>query len=433
MKIFAQKLLVGRTFLANQTVTVEDGQITAIGGGGPADFYVWALTPGLVDLHCHGGQGFDPELNERPLPEFLTILLCHGVTDVLLTLGAEPLPTMRRALAVVQTAMQQQAAGKLPGAHILGVHLEGPFLSPERPGAMPPAALLPPTLAAYQTLVQGYESVIRQVTLAPELPGALELGAALAARGVRVQAGHTDADYETAQRAFSAGFTGLCHTFNACRPLRHRDPGVVAAALLDPNVTTECICDLVHLHPAALQLVYHMKGPEAMIAVSDSVATHGLPDGHYTVAGQDYIVQNDIHVVINQWWPAESLSGIKELCIVIKCLHMSLFRPSEFENIHWRGWGILIRLLGKNIYNWHANAKACRSVEHFFPFIHKYVFLADTFRKEYLEHRGDAHWNFATTLCPLMISFLSRIWPRKKISCFLWAGCMMDIRKYLRF
>lgn len=183
MKIFAQKLLVGRTFLANQTVTVEDGQITAIGGGGPADFSVWALTPGLVDLHCHGGQGFDPELNERPLPEFLTILLCHGVTDVLLTLGAEPLPTMRRALAVVQTAMQQQAAGKLPGAHILGVHLEGPFLSPERPGAMPPAALLPPTLAAYQTLVQGYESVIRQMTLAPELPGALELGAALAARG----------------------------------------------------------------------------------------------------------------------------------------------------------------------------------------------------------------------------------------------------------
>ena len=86
---------------------------------------------------------------------------------------------------------------------------------------------------------------------------------------------------------------------------------------------------------------------------------------------KDYIVQNDIHVVINQWWPAESLSGIKELCIVIKCLHMSLFRPSEFENIHWRGWGILIRLLGKNIYNWHANAKACRSVEHFFPFIHK--------------------------------------------------------------
>ena len=269
MKIFFFFFLVGRTFLANQTVTVEDGQITAIGGGGPADFSVWALTPGLVDLHCHGGQGFDPELNERPLPEFLTILLCHGVTDVLLTLGAEPLPTMRRALAVVQTAMQQQAAGKLPGAHILGVHLEGPFLSPERPGAMPPAALLPPTLAAYQTLVQGYESVIRQVTLAPELPGALELGAALAARGIRVQAGHTDADYETAQRAFSAGFTGLCHTFNACRPLRHRDPGVVAAALLDPNVTTECICDLVHLHPAALQLVYHMKGPEAMIAVSD--------------------------------------------------------------------------------------------------------------------------------------------------------------------
>lgn len=212
---------------------------------------------------------------------------------MLLTLGAEPLPTMRRALAVVQTAMQQQAAGKLPGAHILGVHLEGPFESrTSRCHATRRAAAANPRRVP--DAGTGYESVIRQVTLAPELPGALELGAALAARGIRVQAGHTDADYETAQRAFSAGFTGLCHTFNACRPLRHRDPGVVAAALLDPNVTTECICDLVHLHPAALQLVYHMKGPEAMIAVSDSVATHGLPDGRYTVAGQDYIVQNGV-------------------------------------------------------------------------------------------------------------------------------------------
>lgn len=294
MKIFAEKLLVGRTFLTHKTVTVENGRITAIDGSGPADFETAVLTPGLVDLHCHGGQGFDPEQNIQPLPDFLNTMLHHGVTDVLLTLGAEPVPVMRRALAVVQNAVQQQKDGALGGTHILGVHLEGPFLSPARPGAMPVAALLAPSPAAYQTLVQGYESIIRQVTLAPELPGAIEMGTALAAHGIRVQAGHTDADYETAQRAFTAGYTGLCHTFNACRPLQHRDPGVVAAALLNPNVTAECICDLVHLHPAALQLVYRMKGPEAMIAVSDSVQTHGLPDGRYTFGRQDYIVQNGV-------------------------------------------------------------------------------------------------------------------------------------------
>ena len=89
-------------------------------------------------------------------------------------------------------------------------------------------------------------------------------------------------------------FTGLCHTFNACRPLHHRDPGVVAAALLDDRVTTECICDLVHLHPGTLQLIYKMKGADRMIAVSDSVATHGLCDGRYTFNGQGYIVQNGV-------------------------------------------------------------------------------------------------------------------------------------------
>ena len=109
-----------------------------------------------------------------------------------------------------------------------------------------------------------------------------------------MQAGHTDADFSTARRAFDAGFTGLCHTFNACRPLHHRDPGVVAAALLDDRVTTECICDLVHLHPGTLQLIYKIKGADRMIAVSDSVATHGLCDGRYTFNGQGYIVQNGV-------------------------------------------------------------------------------------------------------------------------------------------
>lgn len=152
MKIFTKRLLTGRTFLTDKTVTVENGRITATTGGGPADFAVDVLTPGLVDLHCHGGQGFDPEQVAHPLPDFLAAMLRCGVTEVLLTLGAESLPVMRRALGVVKDAMQKQAAGQLPGTRIIGVHLEGPFLSPVRPGAMPPAALRIPSSAAYREL-----------------------------------------------------------------------------------------------------------------------------------------------------------------------------------------------------------------------------------------------------------------------------------------
>ena len=130
-----------------------------------------------MSLHCHGGQGFDPEQVAHPLPDFLAAMLRCGVTEVLLTLGAESLPVMRRALGVVKDAMQKQAASQLPGTRIIGVHLEGPFLSPVRPGAMPPAALRIPSSAAYRELTQGYEDIIRQITLAPELPQAHHAGA----------------------------------------------------------------------------------------------------------------------------------------------------------------------------------------------------------------------------------------------------------------
>ena len=148
MKIFTKKLLSGRTFLTDKTVTVENGRITAITGGGPADFAVDVLTPGLVDLHCHGGQGFDPS-RSCTTSRFLAAMLRCGVTEVLLTLGAELLPVMRRALGVVKDAMQKQAVGQLPGTRIIGVHLEGRF-KPVRPGAMPPAALRIPSSAAIE-------------------------------------------------------------------------------------------------------------------------------------------------------------------------------------------------------------------------------------------------------------------------------------------
>ena len=298
MRIHAKQLFTPQGFLRDQAVEIEDGVIASvspIAPGAQADLYADILTPGLIDLHVHGGQGFNARDFDLDIIEpFLTAMLADGVTDFLMTISTGYRDTMRHGLEVTRRAMQLQSEGKLGGARILGVHLEGPFLSLARPGAMQEDAIIPPSVQAYEELFAGYEDIIRKISLAPEEEGADELIAYLLNRGVIVQAGHTNATYEQAQHAFSQGVVSLCHTFNACRPIHHRDPGVITAALVHPDVYCEAICDLEHLHGGTLQLIYGMKGPQRMILVSDSVATHGMPDGEYFMEGYHIIVKDGV-------------------------------------------------------------------------------------------------------------------------------------------
>lgn len=295
MRIHAKKLFTPTGFIADQVVTVEDGVIAAIEPGTQGDLTADILTPGLIDLHVHGGEGFNArDFGIGDAAPFLEKMLACGVTDFLMTLSTGVRDTMRRSLEVTRQMMQLQQEGKLGGARVLGAHLEGPFLSLARPGAMQEDAIIPPSVAAYEDLFAGYEDVIKKISLAPEEEGADELIAYLLAKGVVVQAGHTNATFEQAQHTFSIGIRSLCHTFNACRPIHHRDPGVITAALVNPEVYCEAICDLEHLHGGALQLIYAMKGPKKMILVSDSVASHGLPDGEYFLEGYHIIVTNGV-------------------------------------------------------------------------------------------------------------------------------------------
>jgi N-acetylglucosamine-6-phosphate deacetylase len=190
--------------------------------------------------------------------------------------------------------MQLQEAGELGGSRILGLHLEGPFLNRQRPGAMLPEQMHEPGVAKFRQLFGSAIDLIKQVTLAPELPGAAELIAFLLQKGIAVQAGHTNASLAEAETAFALGVDSICHTFNAARPIHHRDPGILTAALLEKSVYCEAICDLEHLDPAIIRLIYQNKGPDKMIVVSDSTTATGLPDGTYDVGGHPLIVKNGI-------------------------------------------------------------------------------------------------------------------------------------------
>ena len=302
MRIHAKRLLSPQGFLDDRLVTIEDGVIAAISpaAGKEADLYADVLTPGLIDLHVHGGEGFNArDFDIELIEKFLNAMLQDGVTDFLMTISTGFKDTMRHGLEITRRAMQLQREGRLGGARILGAHLEGPFLSKARPGSMQVEAIIPPSVAAYEDMFTGYEDVIRKISLAVEEPGADALIAHLQSKGVIVQAGHTNATFEEAQHAFSLGVRSLCHTFNACRPIHHRSPGVITAALVNPDVYCEAICDLEHLHGGTIQLIYGMKGPQRMILISDSVATHGMPDGEYFMEGYHIVVKDGVSHTID--------------------------------------------------------------------------------------------------------------------------------------
>ncbi|MCS7059079.1 MAG: N-acetylglucosamine-6-phosphate deacetylase [Meiothermus sp.] len=243
--------------------------IVPLGASGPSGR---RILPGLVDLHVHGGGGADVMGGEAALRRMARFHAQHGTTALLATTVTAPLEDLEAALLAVRAVMQEPRPGE---ARVVGVHLEGPFIHPERLGAQPPYPLLP-DLGVMERLLA--LAPVRVVTLAPELPGALELIAFLRARGVRVQQGHTRATYEEARAALEAGAEGFTHLLNAMSPLHHRAPGVVGLAL-ERGIWAEVIPDGLHLHPAVLRLL--ARALPQVYAVTDAVAAAGMPEGEY--------------------------------------------------------------------------------------------------------------------------------------------------------
>jgi N-acetylglucosamine-6-phosphate deacetylase len=231
------------------------------------------LTAGFIDIHGHGGAGESYDDGPEAIRAARAMHRAHGTTRAVISLVTARLDTLERRAAMVADLAATDA-------DILGSHLEGPFLDPDHKGAHDETLLRAPEPAAIERLLEAGRGTIRQVTLAPELPGALHAIRLIVAAGAAAAVGHTGADLTQTRAAFAAGATILTHAFNAMPGLHHRDPGPVAAAAADPRVTLEVIADGVHLHPEILRIAF-AAAPGRIALVTDAMAAAGHADGHY--------------------------------------------------------------------------------------------------------------------------------------------------------
>lgn len=236
----------------------------------------------VIDIHVHGAEMYDTRTKRQD--DVARMAAIHGEqgTDAILpTVYPGEIENMRASMSAIQRAMAAASAG----AQILGIHLEGPFLNPDRAGALDRKSFLDPSTKELDRLVEGFEDVIRIITIAPELPGALALIERCREKGFLVQMGHSDASYEQAEEGKRAGATGITHIFNAMRSFHHREPGLAGFGLMDDDIYVEVIADLVHLHPQTLKMILDMKKTDRIILVSDSVKGPGWGNGAIRGAG----------------------------------------------------------------------------------------------------------------------------------------------------
>lgn len=247
------------------------------------------VAPGFVDVQVNGGFGFEVGSNPAALRALARRLPETGVTSFLPTVISAAEGAYAAAFAAFRAATAG-AASATGAARMPGMHLEGPLLAPGRAGAHDRAPIEAATAALLESLVD--PAMVRLITLAPERPGALALIARLAARGVTVALGHTDATFAEFKAGVDAGARMATHLFNAMSPFHHREPGAPGAALLDDRLTAMLIADGVHLHPAVLQLAVRAKPVHSVALVTDAIAGAGLPPGPSLLAGQPVIVDS---------------------------------------------------------------------------------------------------------------------------------------------
>lgn len=287
--------------IVNPVVLVEDGRIASVSSRAEAeipanarvlDFGDAVLVPGYVDLHIHGAAGYDVmEGSDDGLRRMAAFLAAHGVTSFLATTVTAELKHLESALAKIASQIENWPENS-PLARPIGIHLEGPCISQMRRGVHPPEHVCNPSIELLDRMHRASGGKLALITMAPELPGAIETIREAVARGIKVSIGHTDGTAGDALAAIEAGATHVTHTFNAMRPLEHRAPGVLGIALSDDRLWAEIIADGVHVDPHVVEIFLRSKGMERAVLVTDAISATGMPDGRYrlgefevTVAG----------------------------------------------------------------------------------------------------------------------------------------------------
>ncbi|HEX6971109.1 MAG TPA: N-acetylglucosamine-6-phosphate deacetylase [Limnochordia bacterium] len=243
------------------------------------------IVPGFIDLHVHGGGGKDTmDATLEALAQMAAAHAARGTTGFLATTMTAPQEALVAAARAVAAAISHPPA-EWRGAQLLGLHLEGPYINPEKKGAQNAAFMRPPDREELDALLAILGSSFRRITLAPELPGAADIIPWLVERGVGVSLGHTAATFEETLAAVDLGARYATHTFNAMSGLHHRQPGVVGAVMAEPRLTAELINDGVHVHPGAAKALIRAKGFANVTLVTDAIRAMGLPDGTYELGG----------------------------------------------------------------------------------------------------------------------------------------------------
>ena len=246
--------------------------------------------PGLIDLHLHGALGGDASDGSlSSLEKMARYELTQGVTSICPTTMTLPVSDLKKAMKTIGEAKKNFGERS---ARILGINMEGPFISSKKKGAQKEENILPPSLEIFRELNEASGNNIKLVDLAPEIEGALQFIEATK-NETRLSLAHTKANYVEALKAFQAGARQVTHLFNAMPPFHHREPGLIGAALDSPDVKCELICDGVHCHEAAVRASFKMFGYERLILISDSMRATGLADGQYNLGGQEVNVQGN--------------------------------------------------------------------------------------------------------------------------------------------
>jgi len=247
------------------------------------------VLPGFIDVHVHGGAGYDTmDASVESLAGMAQFFAQHGVTAFLPTSMTAPHAAIIEAVATVAQWQTQP----ITGARSLGVHVEGPYISPQFPGAQPAAYIRPPSLPELAELLAA--GPVRMITLAPEVAGASEFISTALRQGVICVWGHTDATYEVCVRAAALGVTQATHTYNAMRAFNHRQPATVGATLALDSIYAQMIADNIHVHPAAMKILARGKGIARTILITDAMRAAGLPPGDYDLGRQTVTVKDGV-------------------------------------------------------------------------------------------------------------------------------------------
>jgi len=298
------------------------------------------VVPGFIDMHIHGCAGFDvTEGKSGFLEEMSKFLAKHGVTSFLPTVMTA---TKKKIVKAIENVKEGQ---RKKGPNILGVYLEGPYISIDRAGAQNPRYIRDPDLSEVKEILDAAGKIVKVVALAPERLNAIQIIRELRRRGIVASAAHTNASYQEMLVGIEAGLSHVTHVFNAMSGFDRQEIGAVGAALLQDELTTELIADGVHVHPSAIKMLVKMKGYDKVILVSDAISATGLPDGKYELGGLEIFVKDGVSTLRSGVLAGSTLTLDRAVKNMVECanvpvsdaIKMATLNPARVLGVKTKG------------------------------------------------------------------------------------------------